>query len=155
MKEIQQLRTQYKPNSKIPQEYLHRKTAILWNWDNYRVTEIQPQTNQWNPSKVIYKFHRILKELNCPVDFISEDMDFTSYPTIIAPMYQLVDDKLIEKLTLYVKNGGHLVLTARSGEKDRNGHLWEMPYGKKIETLTGDKLLLRMISLDIKRNLLQ
>ena len=79
--------------------------------------------------------------MNCPVDFISEDMDFANYPSIVAPMYQLVDDKLIEKLTLYVKNGGHLVLTARSGEMDRNGHLWEMPYGKKIESLTGDSLL--------------
>ena len=64
MKEIQLLRINYNPNNKMPQEYLQRKTAILWNWDNYRETEIQPQTNQWNPSKVIYKFHRILKELN-------------------------------------------------------------------------------------------
>jgi len=141
MQEIQTLRTHFTSNAQMPKDYANRKTAILWNWDNYWDTEILPETYKWNPAKVIFKFHRSLKELNCPVDFISEDMDFANYPTIVAPMYQLVDDKLIDKLTTYVNNGGHLVLTARAGQKDRNGHLWELPYGKKIEALTGNKLL--------------
>lgn len=141
MNEIKELRKVYSPKNTIPKEYAARKTAILWNWDNYWETEIQPQTNQWNPSKVAYKYHRALKGLGCPVDFISEDMDFSVYPTIVAPMYQLIDNVLIQKLKQYVINGGNLVLSARAGQKDRNAHLWELPYGKMIEELTGAKML--------------
>ncbi len=56
-------------------------------------------------------------------------------------MYQLVDDALIAKHTDYVQQGGHLILSARAGQKDKNAHLWELPFGSKIEKLIGSKLL--------------
>lgn len=155
MEEIKQLRTLYQPNVSLPKDYAARKTGILWNWDNFWETEIQPQTNQWNPTSVIYKYHRILKNFNCPVDFISEEMDFDKYPTIVAPMYQLVDEKLIAKLSTYVQNGGHLILTARAGQMDKNAHLWQLPFGKMIEPLTGNKLLFFDVLPDNKTGTIQ
>ena len=52
---------------------------------------------------------------------------------MIAPAYQLVDDALIARWTEYVKNGGNLILTCRTGHKDRSGRLFEAPFRSKID----------------------
>ena len=56
------------------------------------------------------------------------------------PAYQLVDDSLILKLTKYVNEGGNLILTVRTGQKDRNGHLFEDKWAEKIWPLIGAKI---------------
>jgi beta-galactosidase len=139
--EIAMLRKEYKKEDEMPASYRSKKTAILFNWDNYWDTEIQPQTNQWNPQEVLLKYHRALKRLGLPVDMISEDMDFSQYPFMVMPFYQLVDEKLLNKLKIYVEDGGHLVMTPRTGQKNKMGQLWEMPYGKIMEGLTGAKMV--------------
>jgi beta-galactosidase len=57
-----------------------------------------------------------------------------SYKLILCPPLTLADPKLVKKLDAYVKNGGHLVLTARSGVKTLdNVNLMEPlpgPFGK-------------------------
>jgi beta-galactosidase len=46
----------------------------------------------------------------------------------------------MRRWTEYVKNGGNLVLTCRTGHKDRNGRLFEVPFRSKIDNLTGNKV---------------
>lgn len=138
--EVEQLRKQYKPETKPPAEWLARKTAILWNWDNYWNTQSHPLTTQWNPERVLYKYNEAVKSVGAPVDYIDEATDFSTYKVLVAPMFQLVDKALIEKWKRYVNEGGHLILTPRVAQKDKNGHLWEATYGAVIEELTGSKL---------------
>jgi beta-galactosidase len=59
---------------------------------------------------------------------------------IIAPAYQQIDKALIEKMTSYVKKGGNLVLTVRTGHQDRQGHLWEAPFAAPIYDLIGAEI---------------
>ena len=59
---------------------------------------------------------------------------------MVAPAYQLVDQELIQKLTGYAENGGNLVLTCRTGEKDRRGQLWEALWAEPIYQLIGAKI---------------
>jgi len=140
MREIRELRKLYKPNTTMPKEYLARKTALLYNQDNIWETEVQKQTFQWNEISHITKCYSALKSLCVPVDIIGEDRDFSNYPVMIAPAYQMVDKLLIEKWKKYVENGGHLILTCRSGLKDRNGHFLEAPWGDAITRLIGAKI---------------
>mgnify|MGYP006385535409 FL=1 len=52
-----------------------------------------------------------------------------------APGFELVDDDLIAKWKNYVMEGGNLVLTVRTGVKDRNGHIFRSGWGGKIYPL--------------------
>ena len=74
------------------------------------------------------------------MDAVTEDRDLTPYPFVVAPAYQLVDRELIRKFTSYAENGGHLLLTCRTGEKDRSGHLWEALWAEPIYQLIGAKI---------------
>ncbi len=58
-------------------------------------------------------------------------------PGNLAPAYQLIDQDLIARFTRYVENGGTLILTARTGQKDKRGHLWETLWAEPIYALTG------------------
>ena len=87
------------------------------------------------------------------MDIVGEDRDLSSYPVVIAPAYQMVDSMLINKWKKYVENGGHLILTCRTGLKDRNGHFFEAPWANAISTLIGAKITMYdELSPEIKAN---
>ncbi len=140
MKEIRLLRENYSPKEKKPAEYTARKTAILFNHENSWSIERQQQNRTWNTFGHIEKYYRHLKAFGAPVDFITEEKDFSDYPVVIAPAYQLADRELTDRWTEYVKNGGNLVLTCRTAHKDRYGRLYEAPFGSLISDLTGNEM---------------
>jgi len=60
---------------------------------------------------------------------------------------------IIAKWKKYVENGGHLILTCRSGLKDRNGHFFEAPWANSITSLIGAKIAMYdELSADTKAN---
>ncbi|MDD2798446.1 MAG: beta-galactosidase [Bacteroidales bacterium] len=140
MDEMRELRKLYKTNTLMPKEYAARKTALIYNMDNQWETDIQKQTYLWNQYNFVTNCYSAIKSLTVPVDIVGEDRDLSGYPVVIAPAYQMVDKALIEKWTTYVKNGGNLILTARTGLKDRNGHFFEAPWGDAISKLIGAKI---------------
>lgn len=140
MKEIRLLRKDYRPKEDKPETYLKRKTAILWNPENYWSIDRQKQNATWNTFAHVDKYYRTLKSYAAPVDFISEEKDFSQYPVMIVPAYQLADKKLVARWKKYVEEGGNLVLTCRTAQKDRFGRLPEAPFGSMIDELTGNHI---------------
>lgn len=140
MKEIRLLRKDYCPKEDKPETYLKRKTAILWNPENYWSIGRQKQNATWNTFAHVDKYYRTLKSYAAPVDFISEEKDFSQYPVMIVPAYQLADKKLVVRWKKYVEEGGNLVLTCRTAQKDRFGRLPEAPFGSMIDELTGNHI---------------
>lgn len=140
MKEIRLLRKDYCPKEDKPETYLKRKTAILWNPENYWSIDRQKQNATWNTFAHVDKYYRTLKSYAVPVDFISEEKDFSQYPVMIVPAYQLADKKLVARWKKYVEEGGNLVLTCRTAQKDRFGRLPEAPFGSMIDELTGNHI---------------
>ena len=140
IKEIKELRKHFDPKAKNPEAYEKRRTAILYNHENTWEMEKNRQTTEWNTEKHIDKYYYALKNFGAPVDFIDEGNDFSKYNVMIAPAYQMLDKELVQRWTKYVEDGGNLVLTSRTGHKDRNGHLWEAPFAEPIYSLIGAKI---------------
>jgi len=139
-KEIAQLRKLYDPKAVFPAEYKARKTAILWSHDNYWDIDIQKRTSEWSTWDHVFKYMEILKSFGAPVDWIAEDSDFSQYPFLIVPAYQLIDKQLVNKWRKYAEQGGNLIVTCRTGHKDRYGHLFEAKWAEPIYELIGAKI---------------
>lgn len=139
IKEIDLLRKNYSDNPP-PAEYIKRKTAILYNPDNTVAINQNKQTKVWNTEQHILKYYKTLKSFGAPVDFIRDTVDFSQYPVIVAPAYQQISMELIDKLTDYVKSGGNLVMSCRSGHQDEQGHLWQAKYAAPIYELIGGQV---------------
>jgi beta-galactosidase len=136
-REMRELRAKYDPAARPPADYLARRTAILWNHENLWNIDYQKQTALWDTWGHTFRYMEAAKSAGAPLDVIDEAADFSSYPVLIAPAYQLIDEELVRKWTRYVEAGGHLVLTCRTGQKRRNGWLWESPWAAPVRPLVG------------------
>jgi len=136
-REMRTLRAKFDPAAKPPSGCLSRKTAILWNHENLWDLEQQKQTPLWDTWAHMFRYLEITKSLGAPVDFLAEADDFSAYPVLMAPAYQLIDAELVRKWTQYAEKGGNLVLTCRTGQKKRNGQLWEARWAEPIYPLIG------------------
>jgi beta-galactosidase len=137
IEDLKILKKNYDPLSKMPKNRADRKTALLWNHENLWDLENQKQTTAWDTWQHRNFYTAAVKSAGAPMDFITETTDFSQYPFLIAPAYQLIDEKLVAKLTQYVENGGHLILSCRTGQKDKNGQFFEAPWSAPIVPLIG------------------
>jgi beta-galactosidase len=138
--EVKLLRKHYRKGIANPVDYERRRTAILYNHENAWEIGRGRQTSEWNTEQHIDKYYNALKSFGAPVDFISEKQDASNYSVLIAPAYEMVDSTLIQGWKRYVEQGGNLILTCRTGHKNRNGQLFEAPFGAPIYPLIGAKI---------------
>jgi len=137
MRDVVQLRGKYQPNVQPPADYAARRTAFLISFSNRWDIQNHKQTTRWDTVAHWMKYYRALKSMMAPVDVVGEDRDLAAYPFVVAPAYQLVDQELVKKLTSYAEKGGNLVLSCRTGQKDRRGQLWEALWAEPIYQLIG------------------
>ncbi|MFN8573082.1 MAG: beta-galactosidase [Gemmatimonadaceae bacterium] len=123
--------------TEMPAALAARRTGVLWSHDVFWDLEIQPQTTEWNTWEVRNTVTSAVKTAGAPMDFVGERDDFAQYPFLVAPAYQLVSDSLVSKWRRYVAQGGHLILTARTGQKNAVGHFPEGPLAGNVRDLIG------------------
>ena len=110
---------------------IESKVAILWSRDSLNAINFMPFTSsgpQWtfapataNYSTLVQQLHRSLYDLNVPCDFVfPETKDFSAYKLLIVPMLYVADDALLQRISEYVKNGGHVLMTFKSGFANEN-----------------------------------
>ena len=130
--EMKLLRKMFNPKAEVPAKIKERKTALLWNYDNLWSMSRQGQTSQWNTLQFFQKYLEIVKSFGAPADIVYQEDDLNEYSVVIAPAFELVDAALITKWENYVQQGGNLILTLRTGVKDRNGHIFSSGWGAMI-----------------------
>ena len=70
---------------------------------------------------LVQQIHRSLYDLNVGTDFVfPETKDFSAYKLLIVPALYISDDALLQRISDYVKNGGHVVMTFKSGFANEN-----------------------------------
>lgn len=118
------------------------RTGFLWSQRNVMDIERYPHRRDWDTWQHLYTWYQGLKRMAVDVVFLDPsdafDADFT--PFMVVPSYQMMSPELIAKLETYVKEGGHLIMTTRSGLKDDRGHLWEAKIQEPIWPLVGGEI---------------
>jgi beta-galactosidase len=111
---------------------IHNQVAILWSRDSANAIGFMPFTSSaslpWAPGQatagydsLVKQLHKSLYDLNVGSDFVfPETTDFSQYKLLIVPALYIADDALLQKISGYVKNGGHVVMTFKSGFANEN-----------------------------------
>jgi len=110
---------------------IRNDVAILWSRDSDNAISYMPFTSsgpQWSfagPTadygSLVQQIHRSLYDLNVGTDFVfPETQDFSQYKLLIVPALYIADDALLQRISDYVRNGGHVVMTFKSGFANEN-----------------------------------
>jgi beta-galactosidase len=71
--------------------------------------------------EVVRQMHRAAFRNNVGVDFVlAENADFTGYDLLFVPPLYVASDDLLKKISDFVKNGGHVIMSVKSGFCDEN-----------------------------------
>lgn len=99
--------------------------GFLYSHDSKWALEFQPPLtlDGRNPDKDSYErivatFYQGAIDAGRQVAFLTPEREFNRLPTIVAPALYCLTDDLADALTSYVRGGGHLILTFRTGYAD-------------------------------------
>ena len=110
---------------------IHNRVAILWSRDSLNAINFMPFTSsgkQWSSAppvadynSLVQQIYHSLYDLNVDADFVfPTTQDFSAYKLLIVPALYIADDALLKRISDYVKNGGHVVMTFKSGFANEN-----------------------------------
>lgn len=102
----------------IANSTLKAEVALLNCYDSRWSIQWQPHHADFDYVAHFLNYYRPLAAQNISVDIISADESLNGYKLIIAPAMSILNSQRVEHLKTFVKAGGHLVLTVRSGMKD-------------------------------------
>ncbi|MGA7970380.1 MAG: beta-galactosidase [Terriglobales bacterium] len=92
------------------------KVAILYSADSWDGIEFMKFSDKVNYRTLLNQMYSALYRNNVGVDFVfPETTDLSNYKVIIAPLLYVASDELLNRLAEYVRGGGHLVTTFKSG----------------------------------------
>ncbi|HHX12273.1 MAG TPA: beta-galactosidase, partial [Clostridiales bacterium] len=103
------------------------EVAILYSSDQEYAFKIQPQTESMYYFEQLKLFHDAFTKFGMNIDIINWSANLDNYKVVVAPTIYVTDSLVTKNLYEYVKNGGTLILTNRSGVKNEyNNYSMEM-----------------------------
>jgi beta-galactosidase len=107
------------------------KVAILYSDDSFYGIEFMKFSDRANYRSVMSQFYRILYQANVGVDFVFPgSTNLSDYKIIFVPPLYVASDATLNRLVDYVRNGGHLVMSFKSGFTNENDTVrWTMQPG--------------------------
>lgn len=121
--------------------HIRNHVAILWSRDSANAIDFMPYGGpvpswSWTHTadgydSLVQQIHKSLYELNVGSDFVfPTTKDFSAYKLLIVPALYIADDALLQRISDYIRNGGHVVITFKSGFADENSAIrWERAPG--------------------------
>jgi beta-galactosidase len=89
--------------------------AILFSKDSFHGIRFMPFSDSANYMTVLKQMHQGLYRANTGVDLVTPDSDFSGYKVLFIPPLYVASDATLEKVSRFVENGGHVVMSFKSG----------------------------------------
>jgi len=115
--------------------------GLVYDHDQLWEFEILPQTKRWNQPHWLRLWYAAAARIGLRVKILAPGQPWPQkLPMIVAPALQMVSEQDVRQMESYAHDGGHLVLTCRTGLMDRNGHLFEGKTAKPILSMIGGEI---------------
>lgn len=115
--------------------------ALIKSYDNVWSHQFQPLNLKFNYDKLLCFYYEALTVNNINSDVVSIESDLSKYKVVFMPAFNLMNEVIKEKIEGYVKKGGTLVISFRSGTKTWNNSM-------TTNTLPGDFRELAGVEID-------
>ncbi len=112
-------------------------TLIVKSYETGWSHRIKRHTSGFDYDGIVHSYYRANNHLGTNPAVGSEDMISDKYKVVYMPAYSIVTGTLKEKLENYVRNGGTLVLSYRSGIRDEYNNMTTLTLPGKLRELVG------------------
>src|SRR5438067_11439944 len=97
------------------------KVAILVSTDSANALSYMPVSDKVNYMTVLGQMYGALYDLNVEPDFVqAADPNLSQYKVLLVPPLYSASDALLQQISDYVKNGGQVVMSFKSGFTDEH-----------------------------------
>ncbi|MCL9814289.1 beta-galactosidase [Natranaeroarchaeum aerophilus] len=97
--------------------------AVLHEYDNLWAVDEQANTPDFEYWEHLHGYYAVLRRRGVSVDVVEPTAALDEYDAVVAPTLYLINEERADALESYVEDGGELLLTLRSGVKDRHNKL--------------------------------
>ena len=110
-----------KIGTKLVNLKIKNKVAILYSRASDFGLSYMPFKEGNAYMEILKQMHRAAFKQNIGVDFVlAENADFTGYDLLMIPPLYVASDALLKKISDFVNNGGHVIMSVKSGFTDEN-----------------------------------
>jgi beta-galactosidase len=103
------------------------KVAILNSYDSRFAFQVQGNSDNFHYEKHITQIYVPIWKHNIGIDVISATGDLSQYEILISPSLHILSEETANSLCSFVRAGGTLVVTPRSGVKDESNVVVNQP----------------------------
>lgn len=128
-REVQSFFREVPPYAQALEAPIHSDVAIVYDYDSLASFRIQRQSLLLDCPGEMKKLYKALYDRNVPVDVIPAEADLTGYQIVLLPQLTVTKPEFQAKAERFVREGGTLVLTYRTGVKDPDNNLF---FGKVL-----------------------
>lgn len=114
--------------------------AVLHSYDSYWAIDWQRHNKAFEPLAAMVTWYGAVRTLAHSVDIVSPSVPLSQYKLVVAPALNMLTDEQAKNLIDYVQNGGHLVLTQRSGMKNADNGLFTQRQPGPLADLLGGRV---------------
>ena len=102
------------------------EAAMMLSYDSRFAFQIQPNNPGFDYRVHFNDVYSALYSNNVAVDIVAPGADLSGYKLVIVPAIYVLDEVVAASIAVYVKDGGTLVVTPRSGVKDECNNVVNM-----------------------------
>jgi beta-galactosidase len=103
------------------------QAAMVLSYDSRFALQNQPVNPDLSYEAVFADIYRALWKRNIGVDIVPPGGDLSSYTIIVAPVLYILPEGVADRLREYVRGGGTLITTCRSGVMDAHNAVVNQP----------------------------
>lgn len=124
----------------ITDSKMKSEVAIIKSYDNLWSHRISPHNEMFDYNNLLISYYEALLNHYVNVDVSSVQCDFSKYRIVFMPAFDLMTEEIRNKCKEYVKSGGTLVLTFRSGTRNWNNKMTTLTLPGEFKEMAGVEL---------------
>ncbi|MCY9669992.1 beta-galactosidase [Paenibacillus alginolyticus] len=114
--------------------------ALIKSYDNVWSHRAQPHNQKFSYGGLLDSYYKAVANQHIGMNVTSVETDFSSYKLVIMPAFNLMTEEISAKCETYVKSGGSLLITFRSGTKTWNNQMTTLTFPGLFRELAGVEL---------------
>lgn len=121
----------------LPESKVMAEVGMLWSYDQIWAFETHVQNSKFSYRDHFKEYYDALAGLGITADLINPMSELSEYKLVVAPALFLLNETIAERLKTYVKNGGTLILTARTGVRSWSNVTVDTPWPGLLRGVAG------------------